>query len=194
MTTIVHLASSTRGDESVTNLLANELIEQLANEGDTVVTRNLVDGVPQLSVAATADLPTPAAERSAEAEPVLGPSDELIAELGEADVLVIGAPIYNFGPPSSLKAWADLVARAGVTFTYTDTGPVGLLDDRPTYIVVASGGVPVGSEMDYGTSWLQLFLGFIGITNVTVIGADGLVADPDAGLARARAAIAAATS
>lgn len=193
MTTILHLASSTRGDESVTHLLATELIERLSSGPDTtIVERQLVDGVPQLSVAATADLATPAEQRSADAEPVLSASDEAIEELRSADVLVIGAPIYNFGPPSSLKAWADLVARAGLTFAYTENGPQGLLADRPVYIVAASGGVPIGSPMDFGTTWLRQFLGFLGITNVTVIEANGLAADPETGLAAARTQIAAA--
>lgn len=192
MTTILHLASSTRGDESVTRLLADELIEQLRTEDTTVIERPLVDGVPQLTVAATADLATPAADRAPGAVSVLTQSDAIVDELTNADVLVIGAPIYNFGPPSSLKAWADLVARAGVTFQYTENGPQGLLADRPVYIVAASGGVPIGSPMDFGTTWLKQFLGFLGITNVTVIEANGLASDPESGLAAARTQIAAA--
>ncbi|MEM7093211.1 MAG: NAD(P)H-dependent oxidoreductase [Actinomycetota bacterium] len=191
MTTILHLSASTRGGESATDLLAEELLERLTDDSTTVVHRRLVEGVPQLSVAATSELVTPAPDRSDEAAPVLTHADALIGELQNADVLVIGAPIYNFGPPSALKAWADLVARAGTTFTYTETGPAGLLEDRPTYIVSASGGTPIGSEIDFGTTWLRQFLGFLGIQNITVIGANGLAMDPEAGLAAARSEIAA---
>ena len=190
MTTILHIASSTRGNESATGLLASELIERVGGADATVVKRTLADGVPQLSVAATAELTATQADRSADAADVLTSADELIAELQAADVLVIGAPIYNFGPPSSLKAWADLVARAGTTFAYTETGPAGLLADRPTYIVAASGGTPIGGEIDFGTRWLRQFLNFLGIIDITVIGADGMAMDPDAGLAAARSQIA----
>lgn len=190
MTNILHIAASTRGEESATGLLATELIEKLTNGETTVIQRQLVDGVPQLSLAATAELTAAANDRSPGAVDVLSSADELIAELQAADVLVFGAPIYNFGPPSSLKAWADLVARAGTTFTYTETGPAGLLADRPAYIVAASGGTPIGGEIDFATTWLRQFLNFLGITNITVIGANGLAMDPAAGLAEARSQIA----
>ncbi len=191
MTTVLHIAASTRGTESATGLLAGELIERLTGPDTTVIERRLVDGgVPQLSVAATANLTTAPTDRAPASAEVLAAGDQLIAELDAADIVVIGAPIYNFGPPSALKAWADLVARAGVTFTYTETGPAGLLRDRPVYIVSASGGTPIGSEIDFGTTWLRMFLNFLGITNVTVIGADGLAMDPETGLAKARDQIA----
>lgn len=185
MTTILHIAASTRGEESATRLLAAELLDRIGN-GATVNERTLSDGVPQLSLAATAELATPLAERTDAAAPVLASADELIAELNAADTLVIGAPIYNFGPPSSLKAWADLVARAGTTFTYGENGPVGLVEDRPSYIVSASGGVPIGSGFDFGTTWLTQFLNFLGITDITVIAANSLASDPQTGLAEAR--------
>ena len=76
---------------------------------------------------------------------------------------VIGLPIYNFGPPAAMKAWADLVARAGTTFRYTETGPEGLVANKPVYVIVASGGVPIGSPMDLSSTWLTTFLGFLGL-------------------------------
>lgn len=189
MTTILHVAASTRGDESATTQLATELLDRIGGDAD-IVTRRLVDGVAQLSIPSTAELASPVGERSPEADEVLRQADQLIAELVEADIVVFGAPIYNFGPPSSLKAWADLVARAGTTFQYTPTGPEGLLADRPVYIVAASGGTPIGSDIDFGTTWLRQFLNFLGITNITVVTANGLAVDPDAGIAEARAQIA----
>ena len=107
----------------------------------------------------------------------------------DADAIVIGLPIYNFGPPSSIKAWADLVARAGTTFKYTETGPQGMLGDRPVFVVVASGGIPIGSPMDHSSTWLTTFLGFLGLTSVTVIAADQLNVDPHRALAAARDAV-----
>lgn len=132
-----------------------------------------------------------AADRSPASAATLAFADDLIAELQAADVVVIGAPIYNFGVPAALKAWGDLVARAGTTFTYTEQGPVGLLHDRPTYIVAAAGGTPIGSDLDHGTTWLSFFLGFLGIRDVQVVAAEGLAVDAPAGLARAGEAIAA---
>jgi FMN-dependent NADH-azoreductase len=119
-------------------------------------------------------------------------SDKIVSELKYNDVLVIGVPIYNFSMPASLKAWADLAARLGETFRYTETGPVGLLENKKAYVVIASGGTIVDSEIDILTPWLRHFLGFIGIKDVTIIGADVLNQNFDAGLARAEKQLAAA--
>jgi FMN-dependent NADH-azoreductase len=189
-TNILYVSSSTRGAESVTDLLAEELIAELSGHDTVVVRRVLTRGTPLLSEAVTAELTTPLAERSDAAAAGLATADALIGELADADVLVIGAPIYNFGVPASLKAWADLVARAGTTFTYSEAGPVGLLEDRPTYIVSASGGTEIGGGIDFGTRWLRHFLGFIGLYDTTVIAANQLAIDADSGLASARAQIA----
>lgn len=189
-TNILYISSSTRGAESVTDLLAEELLGELSGHDTVVVRRTLAREVPLLSPAVTAELTMPVADRSDAAATDLATADALIAELVAADVVVIGAPIYNFGVPASLKAWADLVARAGTTFAYSDAGPVGLLDDRPTYIVSASGGTEIGGDIDYGTRWLRHFLGFIGLHDVTVVAANQLAIDAESGLAAARSRIA----
>ena len=98
-----------------------------------------------------------------------------MAELQAADTIVIGTPIYNFTSPASLKAWMDLVARPRVTFHYTENGPEGLLSGKKAIIAVASGGVPIGSDMDFLTPHLRHFLGFIGITDVEFVTAKDLV-------------------
>jgi len=90
----------------------------------------------------------------------------------------------------SLKAWADLVARVGVTFQYAETGPVGLLEDKPVYVIVTSGGVPINSPADWATGWLTQFLGFIGLSNVTVVAAGSLNMDPEGATAAAKQAVA----
>lgn len=87
----------------------------------------------------------------------------------EAEIIVIGSPIYNFSIAASLKAWIDMVARVGVTFKYTSTGPVGLLQNKKVYIAVASGGVKVGSEYDFSYAYLKHVLAFIGLTDVTIV-------------------------
>jgi FMN-dependent NADH-azoreductase len=96
-------------------------------------------------------------------------------------VLVIGVPIYNFGVPATLKAWIDMIARARVTFRYTDQGPQGLLTGKKAYLLVASGGTPVGSAIDFATPWLKHVLAFIGITEVEVIAAERLMIQGEAG-------------
>lgn len=185
MTQILRIDSSARHTESVSRQLVSRLIDRI--DGDvTVRQRDLADGVPLLSEAALAAMYTPEERRSAEQAAELAVADQFISELLEADAVVFGLPIYNFGPPAALKAWADLVARAGMTFRYTETGPEGLVADKPVYIVVASGGVPVGSPMDLSSTWLTTFLGFLGMRNVTVIAADQLNVDPEAVVAAAQ--------
>lgn len=132
----------------------------------------------------------PKADRAAEQAASLELSDTLIAELEAADAIVIGMPIYNFAPPAAVKAWADQVAVPGRTFSYSADGPKGLLEGKKAYVVVTSGGTQVDSPIDFATPWLRFFLGFIGITDVTVIAADRLGADAEAKLAEAQEQIA----
>lgn len=113
-------------------------------------------------------------ERSAEQQAVVDFSDALIAELRTADAIVIGLPMYNFGIPSQLKAYFDHIARAGVTFRYTATGPEGLLTGKKAYILAARGGIYAGTPKDSQTAYVRDFLGFIGITDVEFIYAEGL--------------------
>ena len=108
----------------------------------------------------------------------------------QADQIVFGVPVYNFTMPATLKAWADMVARAGTTFRYTPNGPEGLLAGKKAYIAVASGGTEIGSEIDFLTPWLRFFLGFLGITDVEIVAADGIMgADGEDKIARAHAAV-----
>ncbi len=190
--TILNISSSVRGDESVTTGLVNELMKVVKNEGDRVTQRNLVDSTPLLTPPVAAELTVAVEERTDAAIPTLAFSDMLIDELRAADIVIISAPIYNFSVPANLKAWADLVARAGATFTYGESGPVGLLADRPTYIVSASGGTEVGGPQDFGTTWLRHFLSFIGLQDVTVIAAEQMAMDAEVAMASARSQIKAA--
>jgi FMN-dependent NADH-azoreductase len=107
-----------------------------------------------------------------------------------ADVLVIGAPIYNFSVPATFKAWVDMIARARLTFEYTENGPRGLLENKKAYVVVPSGGVPVGSPVDFATPYIRHALSFIGIIDVEFIGAQGADRGNDEALDDARARIA----
>ena len=121
---------------------------------------------------------------------MLAASDALVEELRGADVVVIGSPIYNFGVPAALKAWVDMIARARLTFRYTPEGPRGLLDGKKAYVVIASGGVPVDSPVDFATPYLRQALRFVGITDVDVIAADQLNKAGDDSIDTARMRIA----
>lgn len=113
-------------------------------------------------------------DRSAAQQAVLDYSDTLIDELRKADVIVLGLPLYNFGVPSTLKAYFDHIARAGVTFRYTDQGPVGLLSGKKVYVFAARGGLYEGTPMDTQTSYIRHFLGFLGMSDVEFVYAEGL--------------------
>ena len=112
-----------------------------------------------------------------------------MVQLKAADAIVIGAPMYNFTAPTQLKTYFDLVARAGLTFQYTDTGPKGLLENKTAYLVVSSGGDHRGQPSDFVTPYVKLMLGFIGITDVRLITAAGTAMDKDAALTSAQEAI-----
>lgn len=174
MTHTLHITASAHGATSHSSMASTRIAADL---GGTVTTRDLAaDPLPQIDGPwADARLTDPAT-RSDEDQARLALSDKLVAELQAADAIVIGTPLYNFAAPASLKAWMDLVARPKVTFQYTPDGPEGLLSGKKAIIVVSSGGVPVGAPMDFLTPHLQLFLGFIGITDVEVHAAKDIAA------------------
>ena len=185
---ILSVQSSARHGKSVTRQLSDTLIERLRTaHGDVTVTeREANTGLPVVSNTWTEGAYIPEDQRDAEHREALRVSDELVAELKAADVLVIGAPIYNFTIPAALKLWIDQVARANVTFQYTENGPVGLLENKKAYVVVASGGTTTGSDVDFHTGYMRHVLGFIGIHDVEFIAADGaMVRGADAALAAA---------
>jgi len=179
MSTILHITASIRNDESVSRSLGNRLVERLAeNRGAKVVTRDLAkNDLPYIDAERFAANLAPYAERSPEQHELAKISDELIGELQEAETIVFSLPVYNFAVPATLKAWADLVARAGTTFRYTENGSEGLLTGKKVYLTIASGGMPIGSEIDFMTPWLKFFLGFLGMTDVELVAADGIMGE-----------------
>ncbi len=184
---ILRIDASPRGAQSVSRDLADRVIQRL--DPENVVTRDVTGGLPTLSEDWVGANFTPADARTAEQRLHLALSDSLVAELEAADTIVISLPVWNFGIPSTLKAWVDLVARAGLTFQYTENGPVGLLDGKRAILAVASGGTKVGSEIDFATTYLRHVLGFIGIKEVEIVAADAMAVDADAALANAAAGI-----
>ena len=180
---ILRIDASARHQDSVTRKLTARIAEIIGGE---VTHLDLADQAPGLlTEQMIGSYFTPADQRTDDQRAAIAESDARVAELQEADTIVIGMPIYNFGVPGALKAWADLVARSGVTFRYTEEGPKGLLEGKRAIIAVASGGTEAGSDIDFATPWLKFFLGFIGITDVTVITADQLGADADSKIERA---------
>ena len=190
---VLRIDSSANTESSVTRALTDRIIAKLDQTEVTV--RDLAKTpLPQITHTWAEARAIADADRSAEQKEALKLSDTLIAELKAADTIVIGAPVYNFSIPAALKAWIDLVARAGETFTYTDKGPEGLVGNKRVIVAYASGGTAVGSEMDFSTAYLKAFLGFIGITDVTVIAADALAMDAQQTIADAHAAVDALTA
>lgn len=185
--TVLHIDSSARAENSVTRSLSAEITARLSP--DHVIRRDLATPLPLLDEAWVGANFTPADQRSDDQKALLAQSDALIAELKQADTIVIGTPIYNFSVPSTLKAWIDLVARAGVTFSYSEAGPKGLLEGKRAIIAVASGGTQAGSDIDFATTYLRHVLGFIGITDVELVAADQLSMDAEGSMARAKSAI-----
>ena len=179
---ILRIDASMRHTGSVTRALTDKLVARLraANPASEVVHRDLADGVPMVDEAWIGANFTDPAERDDAQRAALAHSDELVAELKAADTLVIGLPIYNFGVPAAFKAWVDMIARARETFRYTETGPEGLMTGKRALIVVASGGVPVGSAMDFATPYVRHALAFIGITDVEFIPAAEFSEEADA--------------
>ena len=185
--TTLHIDASARNESSISRQLSSEVVARL---GGTVIRRDLNDALPQITELWVETKNTPADARTQHQKDALVLSDELVGELQAADTIVIGLPIYNFGIPASLKAWIDLIARAGVTFKYTENGPIGLLQNKRAFIVAVSGGTPVGSAIDFATPYMRHVLGFIGIDDVEIVAADRLGAHGDGAIEAARAKLA----
>lgn len=164
-------------NQGVSSQLSDELVAGLlkGNPEARVVIRDFSsDPVPYLDGAWLQALATPAESRSQEQRHMAAWSDAAIAELQDADTVVIGAPMYNFSVPAMLKSWTDHVARAGVTFKYTDEGSVGLLRNKKVYVVVSTGGLHTEGVTDFMRPYLRTILGFLGLSDISVIVADGL--------------------
>lgn len=184
MSSILLITSSPRGSESLSNTVATDLAEKLkAQTGAAIVTRDLTaTALDHVDGTFTAAIRKPAEERSpAEAE-AAAISDALVQELLAADTLVIGTGLINFNIYSSLKTWIDHVARAGLTFKYTENGPVGLATGKKAYLVLASGGIyssGPGAPMNHAEPYLKTVLGFLGIELVETIYVEGLAYGPE---------------
>lgn len=179
---LLHISSSLFGADGKSSQLSRHFIEQFQaqNPGGKVTERDLAaNPVPHLDLTRLQANLTAPEQRTAEQQALASLADELIGELQTHDVLLLSVPMYNFGIPSTLKAWIDHVARAGVTFRYTATGPEGLLKNKKAYVMAARGGAYQGTAADTQTPYLKTFLGFVGIDDVTFIYAEKLNMNAD---------------
>jgi len=177
---VLHINASSRYDGSLTRAVSTQLTEILAGQHDvTLQQRDVASGLPFVDEDWINANFTDPEDRSDTQKDILGLSDQLINEVKAADVMVMAVPIYNFGIPAALKAWIDLVARARETFRYTENGPVGLLENKKVYLVMASGGVPLESDVDFASQYLKFFTQFIGITDVTLVNANHYFEQPE---------------
>ena len=188
---ILHIDSAITGEASVSRQLTAQIVSKLkaANPTASVTYRDLNEGVPAIdtdwfrAVRLAPEAPT------AEQQKLIDTSDAYLREVQDADVLVIGLPIYNFTLTAQLKNWLDQIARAGLSFRYTEAGPEGLLKGKRAIIAYSAAGTPFGSDLDFASGYLRHMLGFLGITDIEFVAADRLAIDRDAGMARAQEAL-----
>jgi FMN-dependent NADH-azoreductase len=177
---ILHLKSSIQGAASYSIKLGNTIVEKIEAQypGSTVEELNLAEvEIPHLNATALRAFFIPEDQRTAEDKEAIRLSDELVKQLFAADIIVIGAPLINFTIHSALKAWIDHITRAGITFGYGENGPFGMVTGKKVYVAVSSGGVyseGPGKANDFVAPYLKAFLGFLGMTDLTVFRAEGL--------------------
>ena len=174
---VLQINSSVRGKASHSTRLANRIVERLrdADPGATLTVRDLgLSPPPVLDEAALGALFTPASQRTPEQAARAALDDALIAEIQAADAVVLGVPMYNFGVPASLKNWIDAIAKAGVTFRYSEKGPEGLLQGKQVYVALTRGGKYRNTPADTQVPYLKTVFGFLGMTDISFVYAEGL--------------------
>jgi FMN-dependent NADH-azoreductase len=174
MKTILQVNTSILGNEGQSTRLANDFVARFRTDEKLIVRDFARDPVPHLDAERFGAFIAKPEARTLKQDAFVAYSDGLIGELKQADVIVLGLPMYNFGVPSTLKAYFDHIARAGVTFRYTEKGPVGLLTGKKAYVFAARGGIYEGTPRDTQTAYVREFLAFVGIMDVEFVYAEGL--------------------
>lgn len=183
---ILHLQTGLFGEQSVSRQLGDKIVARLQQENAdaTVINRDLITTpIQHLDAEILLAGGTEVDAQTEKQQVELALTETLLEELFAADVIVIGAPMYNFSIPSQLKAWLDRVAQAGRTFRYTEAGPEGLVKNKKVYLASARGGIyseGAAAAMEYQESYLKTVLGFLGMTDVTIIRAEGVNLSPEA--------------
>ena len=183
---IYQIDCSARKKGSASRELAKKLREKIKKSEDEVIYRDLDDEMLFVAGLTESGMSIPENERTDQHKKMFELSDKLVKELKESDIIIISTPIYNFGPPATLKAWSDLAARVKSTFKYSQEGKlIGLLESKKVYLVITSGGTRVGSKDDYLTPWLKHVLNFFGIKNIQTISADQMSFDYEGSIKKA---------
>ena len=170
---IYQIDSSARKEGSTSRALAKKLLDKIKKPGDEVVYRDLNEEMVFVSGLTESGMNIEEKDQNENHKKMFELSDQLVKELKESDIIIISAPIYNYGPPATLKAWSDLAARVGETFRFKPDGRrEGLLKNKKAYLVITSGGTKLNSKEDFLTPWLKFILNFFGIEKVEIISAD----------------------
>ena len=177
---IYQIDSSARKKGSTSRKLAKRLLDRIKKIEDKILYRDLDDEMLFVAGLTESGMSIPENERNDQQKKMFTLSDKLIEELKSADIIIISVPVYNFGPPATLKAWSDLTARVKSTFKYSKDGKqIGLLSDKKVYIVITSGGTKVNGSEDFLTPWLVHVLKFFGIKDIEIIAADQMALDKE---------------
>ena len=175
---IYQIDSSARKDGSTSRALAKKVLEKIKKPGDEVIYRDLNDEMVFVTGLTESGMNIDQKDQNENHKKMFKLSDQLVKELKESDVIIISAPIYNYGPPATLKAWSDLAARVGETFRFKPNGRrEGLLKNKKAYLVITSGGTKLNSSEDFLTPWLKFILNFFGIKKIDIICADQMALD-----------------
>ena len=175
---IYQIDSSARKEGSTSRALAKKLLDKIKKPGDEVIYRDLNNEMVFVSGLTESGMKIDKKGQTEHHKKMFELSDKLVKELKDSDIIIISAPIYNYGPPATLKAWSDLAARVGETFKFTPEGRrEGLLKNKKAYIVITSGGTKINSSEDFLTPWLKFILNFFGIDKVEFVGADQMALD-----------------
>tara|TARA_Y100001936_G_scaffold47301_1_gene45980 strand:+ start:577 stop:1158 length:582 start_codon:yes stop_codon:yes gene_type:complete len=175
---IYQIDSSARKEGSSSRALANKLLNKIKNPDDEIIYRDLNDEMVFVSGLTESGMNIAEKDQNENHKKMFELSNQLVKELKESDIIIISAPIYNYGPPATLKAWSDLAARVGETFRFKPNGRrEGLLKNKKAYLVITSGGTKLNSKEDFLTPWLKFILNFFGIEKVEVISADQMALD-----------------
>ena len=175
---IYQIDSSARKEGSTSRALAKKLLNKIKKPKDEVIYRDLDDEMVFVSGLTESGMKIEKKDQTENHKKMFELSDTLVKELKESDVIIISAPIYNYGPPATLKAWSDLAARVGETFRFKPNGRrEGLLKNKKAYLVITSGGTKLNSNEDFLTPWLKFILNFFGIEKIEIICADQMALD-----------------
>ncbi len=175
---IYQIDSSARKEGSTSRALAKKVLEKIKKPGDEVIYRDLNDEMVFVTGLTESGMNIEQKDQNENHKKMFKLSDQLVKELKESDIIIISAPIYNYGPPATLKAWSDLAARIGETFRFKSNGRrEGLLKNKRAYLVITSGGTKLNSNEDFLTPWLKFILNFFGIEKIDIICADQMALD-----------------